>query len=213
MDEIKKTLLTGECRIRLVVTRGVGELGADIETCTDPAVIIIVVPLLALPERVYEQGVDVIVSSVRRNARFADIKTGSLIHQVLARREAKSKRAFEAILLTPDEKLSDGITSNIYLVRNGRLLTPAHGAGIVEGITRGVILDLAREKGLEVVEGFFDPVEINQADEMFLTSSTREIVPIISVDSKTIGSGKPGPVTMMLLGAYRSAIRQLVAED
>jgi branched-chain amino acid aminotransferase len=214
IDEIKKTLLTGECRIRLVVTRGVGELGPDIETCTDPAVIIIVVPLVALPERVYEQGVDVIVSSsVRRSARFADIKTGSLIHQVLARREAKSKHAFEAILLTPDEKLSDGITSNIYLVSNGKLLTPAPGAGIVEGITRGVILDLAREKGLEVVEGFFDPFEINQADEMFLTSSTREIVPIISVDSKTIGSGTPGPVTMMLLGAYRSAIRQLVAED
>jgi branched-chain amino acid aminotransferase len=214
IDEIKKTLLTGECRIRLVVTRGVGELGPDIETCTDPAVIIIVVPLVALPERVYEQGVDVIVSSsVRRSARFADIKTGSLIHQVLARREAKSKHAFEAILLTPDEKLSDGITSNIYLVSNGKLLTPAPGAGIVEGITRGVILDLAREKGLEVVEGFFDPFEINQADEMFLTSSTREIVPIISVDSKTIGSGRPGPVTMMLLGAYRSAIRQLVAED
>jgi len=212
-DEIEKTLLAGESRIRLIVTRGVGELAADIETCTDPAVIIIVVPLIALPERIYDQGVDVIISSVRRSLRLADIKTGSLIHQVLARREAKSKHAFEAILLTPDEKLSDGITSNIYLVRNGKLLTPAHDAGIVEGITRGVVLDIAREKGLEVVEGFFDVSEISRAEEMFLTSSTREIVPITQVDGKPVGSGKPGAVTVMLRRAYRSALQQLVTED
>jgi branched-subunit amino acid aminotransferase/4-amino-4-deoxychorismate lyase len=132
---------------------------------------------------------------------------------VLARREAKSKHAFEAILLTPDEKLSDGITSNIYLVRNGKLLTPAHDAGIVEGITRGVVLDIAREKGLEVVEGFFDVSEISRAEEMFLTSSTREIVPITQVDGKPVGSGKPGAVTAMLLRTYRSALQQLVTED
>jgi branched-chain amino acid aminotransferase len=213
LGEIRRTLLAGECRIRLVVTRGVGALDADIETCADPAVIIIVVPLVALPERIYGHGVNVVISSVRRSGRFADVKTGSLIHQVLARREAKLKHAFEAILLTADEKLSDGITSNIYMVRDGTLLTPGHDAGIVEGITRGVVLDLARELGLRVVEGFFDIADIARADEMFLTSSTREVVPIARVDGKPVGSGKPGPVTLELLRAYRTAIERLAAED
>jgi branched-chain amino acid aminotransferase len=213
LDEVRKTLFAGECRIRLMVTRGVGEVAADIETCTDPTPIIIVVPLVVPPERIYREGVETVISTVRRSSRFADIKTGSLIHQVLARREAKAKRAYEAILLTADDKLSDGITSNIYIVRDRRLFTPGHDAGIVEGITRGVVLDLAREMGLQVVEGLFNLSEIAGADEMFLTSSTREIVPISSVDGKRIGTGQPGPVTLMLLRAYRTAIERLALED
>jgi len=212
-EEIGRTLLPGECRLRVMITRGVGELAADIETCADPATIIIAVPLVALPERVYQHGVDVVISSVRRSERFADIKTGSLIHQVLARHEAKTKHAFEAILLTADEKLSDGITSNIYMVRDGRLLTPGRSAGIVEGITRGVVLDQARRAGLDIAEGLFDLKEIARAEEMFLTSTTREIVPIARVDGKPVGSGKPGPVTLSLLSAYRAAIEELAAED
>jgi branched-chain amino acid aminotransferase len=204
---------TAEMRIRLMITRGVGELEPDIETCTDPTAIIIIVPLAPVPAWVYERGVDVVISSVRRSNRFADIKSGSLIHQVLARREAKSKQAYEAILLTADEKLSDGITSNMYMVRNGTLLTPSHDAGIVEGITRGVLLDLALEMGLQVVEGLFDVGEIAEAHEMFLTSSTREVVPIARVDGKPIGNGQPGPVTLMLLHEYRAAVARLAAED
>jgi len=211
--EIGRTCVPDECRIRLMVTRGVGEISAAVETCADPTAIIIVVPLAPPPERIYTDGVDVVVSSVRRSGWFADIKTGSLIHQVLARHEANSKGAYEAILLTADEKLSDGITSNIYMVRGRKILTPAHDAGIVEGITRGVVLDLAREIGLQVVEGLFDAEEIGRADEMFLTSSTREVVPIARVNGTAVAGGKPGPVTLMLLNAYRSALERLIAED
>ena len=150
---------------------------------------------------------------MRRSGRFADIKTGSLIHQVIARREANAKGAYEAIMLTGEDKLSDGITSNIYMVRDGKLLTPARGAAIVEGITRRVILDLARDMGLDVVEGFFDIADIARADEMFLTSTTREVVPIARVEGAPVGSGKPGPVTLMLFEAYRSAIDRLAVED
>jgi branched-chain amino acid aminotransferase len=213
LEEIRRTLIPGECRIRVMITRGEGEVGPDIETCTDPKAIIIVVPLIPVPERVYQQGVDVVISTVRRSARFADIKTGSLIHQVLARREAKLKHAYEAILLTADDKLSDGITSNIYMIRDGKLLTPSHDAGIVDGITRGVVLELARDSGLQVVEGLFESSEVGQAQEMFLTSSTREVVPIARVDGKPVGSGKPGPVTLMLLRGYRAAIQKLAADD
>src|SRR6185436_9520799 len=109
LEEIRRTLLPGECRIRLMITRGIGELAADPGTCTAPAAIIIVVPQIAPPESIYEYGVDVVISSVRRSQRFTDIKTGSLIHQVLARREANLTGAYEAILLTADNKLSDGI--------------------------------------------------------------------------------------------------------
>jgi branched-chain amino acid aminotransferase len=211
--QIRRTLLPGECRIRLVVTRGVGRLAADPETCTDPSTIIIVVPLVALPPEVYSEGVEVTISSVRRSQRMADIKTGSLIHQVLAAREAREKNVFEAILLTADEQLSDGITSNVYIVRGGKLMTPSHDAGIVEGITRGVILDLSRRMGLPVVEGFFPVSEVHKADEMFLTSTTREIIPIVRVDGKAIAGGRPGPVTKQLLEAYRFEIPRLLAED
>lgn len=213
LDEIRKTLFAAECRIRLIVTRGTGDVAPDVETCTDPTSIIIVVPLVAPPERIYREGVDVMISTVRRSSRLADIKTGSLIHQVLARRQAKAHRAYEAILLTDDEKLSDGITSNIYMVRDRTLLTPSRDAGIVEGITRGVVLELAREMGLDIVEGLFDISEIGRAGEMFLTSSTREVVPIASVDGKRIGAGVPGPVTLSILRAYRSAIERLAAEN
>ena len=213
LEEIRKTLFAGECRIRLVFTRGVGDVAADVETCTDPTPIIIVVPLVVPPERIYKEGVEVVISTVRRSSRFADLKTGSLIHQVLARREAKARHAYEAILLTADEKLSDGITSNIYIVRDGKLLTPSREAGIIEGITRGVVLDLAREMGIEVTEGLFDIDAIERADEMFLTSSTREVVPIAKVEGKPVGNAKPGPITLELLRAYRSAIQSIASED
>jgi branched-chain amino acid aminotransferase len=213
LAEIRKTCLPGECRIRLVITRGIGEVSATTRTCLGPTVVIVVVPLADPDKAIYTEGVEVVISSIKRSGGFADIKTGSLIHQVMARQEADSKNAYEAVLLTADEKLSDGITSNIYLVRGGKILTPSHEAGIVEGITRGVVLKLAGEIGLEVVEGFFDVSEIDRADEMFLTSSTREVVPITRANDSTIGNGKPGPVTLMLLKAYRSAIEQLVLED
>ena len=213
LEQVRRTLGPGECRIRLVITRGAGELSADAETCTDPTPIIIVVPLIVPPERVYREGVDVVISSVRRSGRFADIKSGSLIHQVLALREAKSKGAFEAILLTDGEKLSDGITSNIYLVRDGTLLTPSHDASIVEGITRRAVLELADDMGITVSQGLFDVEEIRKADEMFLTSTTREVVPIARVDSKPVGNVRPGPVTRRLLEAYRRAVDRLAEED
>jgi branched-subunit amino acid aminotransferase/4-amino-4-deoxychorismate lyase len=175
--------------------------------------IIIVVPLIVPPERVYREGVDVVISSVKRGGRFADIKSGSLIHQVLALREAKSKGAFEAILLTAGEKLSDGITSNIYLVRDGTLLTPSPDAGIVGGITRQVVLELAGKMGITVSQGLFGVEEIRKADEMFLTSTTREVVPIARVDGNPVGGGQPGPVTTRLLEAYRRAVDRLAEEN
>jgi len=154
---------------------------------------------------------------------------------VVALREAKAAGAFEAILLTPDGMISDGITSNIYLIKGGpspsgrgwsdsqraagpgegppTLLTPSHEAGIVEGITRCVVLELARRSGMNIVERLLDRSEIDDAREVFLTSTTREVVPIVRVNGRPVADGRPGMVTLGLLEAYRREVDVLIAED
>src|SRR5215471_4818638 len=131
---------TSESRIRITVTRGVGEVGPDPGTCTSPNVIVIVTPLAELPESVYENGVNVVISSFHRTIHLADAKTGNLIRTVLAQREARMAGAFEAILLTPEGLVSDGITSNVYIVKGGQIRTPSREANSLEGITRQVVL-------------------------------------------------------------------------
>jgi branched-chain amino acid aminotransferase len=203
----------GDSRIRIVLTRGIGQLTADPDACTDPNLIIIVAPLVELPPATYSNGIDVVLSTVRRVGLIGEIKSSSLIHQVIAYREAKLGQAGEAILMTADGHLSDGTSSNVYLVRDRVLMTPSRDAHIVEGITRGALLELARGLGLETIEGLFEPGEIRHAEEMFLTSTTREIVPIVRVGGKPVGNGKPGKWTLRLLEAYRNAVDYLLKED
>jgi branched-chain amino acid aminotransferase len=204
---------SNESRIRITVTRGVGEVGPDPSTCKSPNVIVIVTPLAELPESVFEAGVTVVISSYQRTSHLADAKTGNLIRTVLAQREARLAGAFEAILFTPEGWISDGITSNVYLVQGGKVYTPSREACSLEGITRGVILELARLEGLEIVEGFLQSSEIERADEMFLTSTTREVVPIVRVGEQVIAGGKPGPITRRLRAAYLRALEGLIQED
>jgi branched-chain amino acid aminotransferase len=217
LQEIRRTLadaaIDGECRIRLIVTRGVGDLSPFDKTCSDPSTIIIVSPLQPLPAAVYSHGAAVVISRYTRGGSFSDVKTGNLIQQVLAYREVRAADVHEAILTTPEGYLSDGITSNVYMVRAGTILTPSREANALEGITRGVVLELARGMGVNVVEGLFRPEQIAVADEMFLTSTTREVVPIVRVNGEAVANGRPGPLTLSLLEAYRSAIQRLLKED
>jgi branched-chain amino acid aminotransferase len=217
LSELRRTLEAAgnaaESRIRITVTRGIGDVGPDPGSCHSPSVVIFATPLAELPQKIYDEGVEVVISSLYRSRQLGDAKTGNLLRSVLAIREAKSRNAFEAITLTSDGKISDGITSNIFMVQKGRLLTPSHDAGILEGITRGVLLALARREGIDAGEGVFDVEEIARSNELFLTSSTREIVPIVRVEGQPVGSGKPGPVTRQLLSAYRREIAVLLKED
>jgi branched-chain amino acid aminotransferase len=196
-----------------MVTHGVSELTPSPKTRTDPRTVIIVSPLNEIPSTVYTDGVDIVISSFKRGSQLSDIKTGSLIQQVLAYRDAEAANAAEAILTTPKGHLSDGITSNIFLVRAGTVLTPSREANILEGITRSVVIELARNMGFQVIEGLFGLDALQTADEMFLTSTTREVVPVVRVDGRTIGRGQPGTLTRQLLEAYRSEVRRLLAED
>jgi len=143
----------------------------------------------------------------------AAYKTGNLMHQVLATREAKSKKAYDAILLTTDGYISDGIACNVHMVQGTTIKTPGRQAAIVEGITKAAVLDVAGRLGLDVIEGLFRPDEIHRSTEMFLTSSAREVVPIVRVDGKPIGNGRPGPWTLKILDAYRGAIGHLLQEN
>jgi len=204
---------SSEWRIRLTVTRGVGAVGPDPGSCKTPNVIIIVTPLAELPKSVYTDGVHVVISSLHRTMHLADAKTGNLIRTVLAQRESRLAGAFEAILLTPEGWISDGITSNVYIVKDGQLRTPSRQANSLEGITRKVVLDLARRIGIEVVEGLLHRNEIESADEMFLTSTTREVIPIVRVDGKPVANGSRGPVTRRLREAYEAELDTLIRED
>jgi branched-chain amino acid aminotransferase len=209
--------LSSESRIRITITRGVGEVGPDPGTCKSPNVIVIVTPLAELPQSVYENGVTVVTSSFHRTSHLADAKTGNLIRTVLAQREARMAGAFEAILLTPEGLISDGITSNVYLVKGKTIFTPSREACSLEGITRGTVLELAGRMGLEVVEGLLPRSDIESADEMFLTSTTREIVPIVNVNdtsgTRIVSKSKPGPVTRALRDSYVRELDVLIEEN
>lgn len=214
--EVLKTIAAagaGEHRIRITITRGIGDTSPDPGTCDTPNAVIFATPFSELPESVYANGVEIVVSSFYRSRQLGDAKTGNLLRSVLAIREAKAAGAFEAITLTADGKISDGITANLWLVQGNRLLTPSIESGILEGITRAVVLELARREGLQVVEELLDLGEVARSSELFLTSSTREIVPIVRVAGKPVGTGHPGPVTMRLLAAYRREVDVLLKED
>jgi branched-chain amino acid aminotransferase len=216
-SEVLRTLRnagsSSEHRIRITVTRGSGDVSPDPASCEIPNVILFATPLPVLPPTVYEDGVEVIVSSFYRSRQLGDAKTGNLLRSVLALREAKAAGAFEAITLTSEGKISDGITSNICLIQDNSLLTPSTAAGILEGITRAIVLDLAKRGGLAVIESILDVGEIEKSGELFLTSSTRGVVPIVRVSGKPVGTGQPGPVTRQLMDAYRREVDTLLLED
>jgi branched-chain amino acid aminotransferase len=216
-DETLRTLKAAgaatEHRLRITITRGSGDVSPDPSSCDAPNVIIFATPMAEIPAAVYEKGVEVIVSTFYRSRQLGDAKTGNLLRSVLALREAKAAGAFEAITLTSEGKISDGITSNIFLIQGSRLLTPSQESGILEGITRGVVLDLAKRAGLTVFEGLLDLSEIDKSSELFLTSSTRGVVPIVRVSGKAVGSGQPGPVTKQLMDAYRHEVNSLLLEN
>ena len=203
----------GDSKVRLIVTRGTGDVNASPESCVDPKLIIIVEPLPDFPAKMYSEGVEMTVSSVTRGGMVAAYKTGNLIHQVLASREARERGAYDAILLTTDGFMSDGIGCNVYMVQGSTIKTPGSEAAIIEGITKAAVVLIARDLGLELQQGLFKPDEIYRSDEMFFTSSYREVVPVVRVDGKPIGNGKPGPWTTKILAAYHDAVEKLIAED
>ncbi|MEW6409479.1 MAG: branched-chain-amino-acid transaminase [Nitrospirota bacterium] len=197
--------------IRITVSRGMGEIGLDPDLCPIPTIVIIARELKGYPEELYEKGIKITIVNVMRNHRDAlnpQIKSLNFLNNILAKIEAKDKGAYEGVMLNIDGHLTEGTITNIFFIKDRRLLTPSIDAGILDGITRGIVLKIAREKGMETVEGLFHPEDLYTADEVFITNSTIEILPAIVVDNRKIKDGFPGLITMCLLKIYREVVAE-----
>lgn len=198
-----------ESFIRLIVTRGVGDISYHFERVKGPTVVMAVKPFEGFPASHYAEGIALALVSIRRNHRLAldpAIKSNNLLNNVLAVREAQARGAVEAILLNQEGEVAEGASTNVFLVEEGVAVTPPLDAGILQGITRELVLEVAREAGVTVREAPVSPEALRRADEVFITSSTREVMPARLLDGQLVGSGRPGPVTLRLLEAFRAAI-------
>lgn len=195
-----------EAYVRVLVTRGVGDLTYDLKATPKPSWVIIVKPLSAPPAELYARGVKlVLVDIVRNHPQSVNpmIKSNNLMNSALAAQQALKRGGFEAVMRNYRGELTEGTQSNVFIVKNGAALTPPLESGLLPGITREFVFDLGRDAGIEVREQALHDDDLFQADEAFLTSTTREIVPVVTVDDRTIGDGRPGGVTSKLLKAFR----------
>jgi branched-chain amino acid aminotransferase len=196
----------GERYVRVVMTRGAGEIGLDPALAVDPVAVVIVQRLRGPPARAYRGGVKATIVGVRRASPEAvdpTAKTGAHLAHVLAVKEARDAGAHEALLLDDHGFVTEGSSSNVFAVKGGRIRTPPLGAGILEGVTRGVVLGLARAEGLAAEEIAMRPEDLEDADEIFITSTVREILPVTRLGDRAVGPGRPGPVTYRLHGTFR----------
>jgi branched-chain amino acid aminotransferase len=198
-----------EGSVRISMSRGPGPLGLDPSLCPKPTLVMLLHPARPM-EALRRTGVSIGIPGVRRNhPRCLDprIKSNNALNTILAKREAKPLGAFEAVLLNLDGALTEGTTSNIFFVKGNRLCTPALSCGLLEGVTRGAVIALARRAGLKVREGRYTPEDLRQADEVFLSSTTLEIMPVTTLRSgrrpHQVGDGRPGPVTRRLQDLFR----------
>ena len=206
---IEAAQLPGEAYIRLLVTRGVGEIGYDPSLCPAPTIVVIVKPHVELPAAVYAEGVKIALVSVVRNHPSSVnpiIKSNNLLNNALASQEAQRRGAAEALMKNHRGEICECAMSNIFLVTKGVLRTPPVDAGILAGVTRAFVMDLAGKAGIPTREDVLREEDLASADEAFFTSTTREIVPVSRVDDVVIGEGKPGPITTQLRGLFKAAI-------
>lgn len=195
--------------IRLVVTRGGGALGLDPYKCVDPQVIIITDHIALYPPEFYEKGLEIITASTMRNhpaALNARIKSLNYLNNIMAKIEGLQAGCIEALMLNHKGDVAECTGDNIFIVKNGALFTPSIDAGILAGITRNAIIDLAREAGYAVHEITLSRHDIYTADECFLTGSAAEVIPVVKVDSRDIGEGKPGKVTRDLIAKFKELV-------
>jgi len=215
MTAVNDTVRANEKRegyIRLVVTRGAGYLGLDPRRTTDPQIIIIVDDISMYPKELYENGMNLVTVATIRNhpaALKTRIKSLKNLNNILAKIEAVQAGCVEALMLNHLGQVAECTGDNIFLVKQGVLKTPPVEAGILEGVTRNAVMELARAAGIEVHETPLTRHDFYTADECFLSGTAAEIIPVVKLDSRPIGNGKPGPVTRQL----RERFQQLVREE
>jgi len=212
-DAVNESLRVNEIDdgyVRLVVTRGVGTLGLDPAQTSDPQVIIIADRITLYPEEFYTNGLKIVTVSTVRNhpaALSPRIKSLNYLNNILAKIEGKQAGCIEALMLNHKGEVAECTGDNIFLVRHGELLTPPREAGILDGVTRQAVIELAIESGLAVHEIPLTRHDVFIADECFLTGTAAEVIPVIEVDSRSIGDGTPGPITRDLIEKFHRLAR------
>lgn len=196
--------------VRLLITRGSGTLGLDPNRCSNPEVIIIADQIALYPREDYEQGLRIVTAATIRNHPAAlnpRIKSLNYLNNILAKVEGLQAGCKEALMLNHKGEVAECTGDNIFIVRGGHVFTPPNDAGILEGITRGVVLELAAKLNIRASETPITRHDIFVADECFLTGSAAEVIPVIELDGRKIGNGKPGEVTQQLLAAFHDEVR------
>jgi branched-chain amino acid aminotransferase len=209
LETIRKNKLR-DGYIRLVVTRGVGNLGLNPVQCKRPSVIIIAATIALYPASMYQNGLTVVTCATRRISPAAlnpAVKSLNYLNNVLARIEANLAGADEALMLNDAGHVAECTADNVFVIKHGHLFTPPITAGALRGITRGVALDIAAELGLKTNESDITRHDVFVADEMFLTGTAAEVIPVIKVDGRVIGTGKPGPITTRMIARFRELTR------
>jgi len=209
-ETLKRNALR-DALLRLTFTRGEGEIGLDPSLCERPTLVVTARPFGGYSPEYYTKGISAAIVQVRRNAICAldpAMKSISFLNNVMAKMEAKKAGGDEGLFLNLEGYLSEGTTSNLFWLRRGKLETPSLEVGLLEGITREVVIGLAREKNIPVEEGFYKPDLLSEAEEAFLTNSGFELMPLTRINGNAIGSGKPGAITRQLHQAFKEAIRE-----
>lgn len=212
-DAVRSTLAANQIQdgyVRLVVTRGAGSLGLDPNRTSDPQVIIIADHISLYPKELYERGLEIITVSTIRNhpaALSPRIKSLNYLNNILAKIEGLQAGCSEALMLNARGEVAECTGDNIFLVRRGELLTPPIDAGILEGITRGAVMELATGMDIRVHEVALTRHDVFIADECFLTGTAAEVIPVVKLDSRLIGDGTPGPITKRLTARFHQLTR------
>ena len=196
--------------IRLIVTRGPGSLGLDPRKC-EPNIIVIVDDISLYPKELYDNGLEIITSSYTRNHPNAvnpRVKSLNYLNNILAKIEAIRANCLEAIMLNHKGEVAECTGDNLFIVKNGVLKTPPNDAGILEGITRNFVIDLAKAAGIPFAESVLTRHDVYIADELFLTGSAAEVIAVTKVDGRAIGEGKQGPVTKKLREIFTAEVRK-----
>lgn len=202
-----------EAYIRIQISRGTGEIGLDPALCPAPTMVILTKPFKDYPPELYSKGVAVAIVQTRRNHPLAldpAIKGTNFLNNILAKIESLKTGAYEGIMLNWKGFVAEGTISNIFSVRKGVLQTPDLETGILEGITRDLVLHLARKEKIPTEELPIKPKDLIKADECFITNTTIEVMPVTRIDGQVVGSGKPGPITEKLMKAYKNEVQHYV---
>ena len=202
--------------IRVTISRGKGDIGLDPSLCPVPTVLIIAKPLTPYPADLFERGIHLALVSVRRNSASAlppQIKSLNFLNNILAKHEATKMGAFDSLMLNAEGYLTECSASNFFFIHKGRLCTPSIDCGILDGITREVVLLLSKEQSIPIEEGTYRPDVISTADECFVTNTSMEIMPVTQMDHSPIGNGLPGPITCRLQRLFKEQLPRFLSNE